>query len=643
MKYLIVLSTLFTVSLGAAAQQAAPGTLPQWDQETIELFATLPVQEGGRVKPLDTYAQFLMLRINGMRGLKLETGERLKPTEWLMTCLLYPEVAKNLRHFIVDNNEVVAAIGVPTHEDKRDRYNYNELLPGQEKLFELAREYSQIDASQRSPVQQQILNLGNNMFEFEQLLNFFGFAEARFRVPGESIVAQAFPETEGVRYSTALQRAPEVMLALRAQNQSLTEEMLEREVRSLSALMNDMDRAAVLSQVLAVLPPADPEVPEWRDPADLLAIAFDISKPREDLFGGIALLEDLYLNRNDPAAFKAALTAFHQHVSDIARARGEYAKVPLEYKYYRANFMFLSQWLYVLSFLLIALTWLLPRSTWTHWTSMVLVALPTVLLIVGITLRCIIRSRPPVSTLYETILFITAVAVLMALALEYLNRQRIAIAVGAVMGSIGMFLAYRYELKEGVDTMPSLVAVLDTNFWLTTHVTTVTAGYAAGLLAGAIAHIYILGKLFHFKRNDLTFYRTLGRMCYGVLAFGLIFATVGTILGGIWANYSWGRFWGWDPKENGALMIVLWSLVIFHARMGRYIGDLGTAICSVLLAMIVAFSWWGVNLLGVGLHSYGFTSGIMNLLVLFWLSQCLVIVMGLHVAVREYLRTASTA
>ncbi|MCA9002010.1 MAG: cytochrome c biogenesis protein CcsA, partial [Planctomycetes bacterium] len=109
--------------------------------------------------------------------------------------------------------------------------------------------------------------------------------------------------------------------------------------------------------------------------------------------------------------------------------------------------------------------------------------------------------------------------------------------------------------------------------------------------------------------------KELTRMIYGVLCFSLLFSVVGTILGGVWANDSWGRFWGWDPKENGALLICLWELIILHARMGGFIRDFGFAVMNVLLAVVVAFSWWGVNLLGVGLHSYGFTEGVN-----FWLS-----------------------
>ncbi|HBP19980.1 MAG TPA: hypothetical protein DEA08_19610, partial [Planctomycetes bacterium] len=93
--------------------------------------------------------------------------------------------------------------------------------------------------------------------------------------------------------------------------------------------------------------------------------------------------------------------------------------------------------------------------------------------------------------------------------------------------------------------------------------------------------------------------------------------------------------WGWDPKENGALMIVLWELAIVHARLGGYIRDLGLAISAVLGGMVVAFSWWGVNLLGTGLHSYGFTDGVATALNLFYYAEAaLALIAGLAIWAR---------
>ena len=116
--------------------------------------------------------------------------------------------------------------------------------------------------------------------------------------------------------------------------------------------------------------------------------------------------------------------------------------------------------------------------------------------------------------------------------------------------------------------------------------------------------------------------RSLTRMAYGFVGAALFLSLVGTILGGIWANYSWGRFWGWDPKENGALMIVLMCLIILHARLGGYIREIGLHACNIVTGMITVFSWFGVNQLGVGLHAYGFTDGVWFWLSMFWALQC---------------------
>lgn len=639
MKHLASLLTLVAVLLATAsmpmAQAQEPPAVPAWDKETVALFAKLPVQDGGRVKPMDTFAQFTMLRLNGVRALRLPDGAKLGPTEWLMNCMFYPEAASDYEHFIVDASDAITALGIEAHDKKRDRYSYNELLPARSTLFQLAAQYAAIEEKDRTRVEIQVLNLANNVHTFEQLIHFFRFAEQRFTVSGDTQLAKAFPEADGVPLSAALERSPKVLTDLRAQSQNMSSEQLNAEVNAFSELMSSVDSAVATSDLIALLPPPNAADKVWRSPATAMETAFDLSQPSGSSATLLASLEKLPSLVDDRAAFRQELQKLQGAVALQAADRGEYAKIALEYNYYKGKYIFYSQWLFVLSFVLVAISWLVPGNKWLQRAITPAILLPTVLLIVGITMRCIIRSRPPVSTLYETILFITAVVVIVGLIIEYMNRQRIAIAMASFLGAVGMFIAYRYEVKEAVDTMPSLVAVLDTNFWLSTHVTTVTTGYAAGLLAGGLAHIYIFGKAFGFRKGDTAFYKSVAKMVYGVVCFGLIFATVGTILGGIWANDSWGRFWGWDPKENGALMIVLWCLVILHAKMGRYIKELGISITSVILAMIVAFSWWGVNLLGVGLHSYGFTQGIMRLLMVYWGFESAVVAIGIYVALRE--------
>ncbi len=172
--------------------------------------------------------------------------------------------------------------------------------------------------------------------------------------------------------------------------------------------------------------------------------------------------------------------------------------------------------------------------------------------------------------------------------------------------------------------MEMMRAVLDSNFWLGTHVVTITIGYGAMFLAGKLAIIYILRGLFT-RSLDKSTADILVRMVYGVVCFATLFSAIGTILGGIWADQSWGRFWGWDPKENGALIIVLWCAIILHSRWGGLVKARGLMALAVFGNIVTAWSWFGVNMLGVGLHSYGFNDKGAQWLVVFVISQLLVI------------------
>jgi ABC-type transport system involved in cytochrome c biogenesis permease subunit len=177
-----------------------------------------------------------------------------------------------------------------------------------------------------------------------------------------------------------------------------------------------------------------------------------------------------------------------------------------------------------------------------------------------------------------------------------------------------------HNLQLDGDRLEMLRAVLDTNVWLATHVVVVTLGYSSVALAGFLGIIYILRGLFTTSFGEGTA-GSLGRMMYGIVCFATLFSFVGTILGGIWADQSWGRFWGWDAKENGALLIVLWNAMILHSRWGGFIRERGLAVMSVFGNIVVSLSWFGANMLGVGLHSYGFMDRAFGTLMTFIASQ----------------------
>ncbi len=655
---LLALAALLPFARAAQSDEAAGthGTLhgplqrsAPWPAETIEFAASLPIQDGGRIKPLSTYASFMLLRLNGKRAVETSTGEKLSPTEWLLDVLFVPGQAESYPIFMVADIQAVEAIGISVADKKkRDRYSAAELRKGRGKLYELAREYERIEEKNRSTVQQQVFSLALNLDVYERLETSFDFARHDLDISGSTGLRKVFG-ADSIRFSQLVGRVPEVM-ALQRGLRSDTSAAPE-----LQALNRTLQEASSVSQgtgILALVPSLGSvkAEPEWHAAEDLFMRAFEPEGVDARYVTALARLEDVARSASDMPRFSKAISDLHATVVPMADARGEYEKIGLEISYYKANLITNSLVVFILGFLLAAGLWLAPRVKALYLGASVAVLVATGMLTAAIVLRCMIRERPPVSTLYETVLFVTATGALIALAMEWINRQRMALSAAAILGVIGLFIANGYETLDKKDTMPQLVAVLDTNFWLATHVTAITIGYSAGMLAALIASVYLVSKVLGVKRADPQYFRNLTRMTYGTLCFGLIFSVVGTILGGIWANESWGRFWGWDPKENGALLICLAQIVVLHARMGGYVRDFGIQMLAAFGGTVVAFSWFGVNLLGVGLHSYGFTSGIHTALWTYYGIQWgLMAVAGAHhiyerardAAVQEALRSGS--
>jgi ABC-type transport system involved in cytochrome c biogenesis permease subunit len=293
---------------------------------------------------------------------------------------------------------------------------------------------------------------------------------------------------------------------------------------------------------------------------------------------------------------------------------------------------------YVVIFIVAALSWLIPaikrdselvrtlRNSAYYLTIIVLVCHTF-----GLAARMWIEGRPPVTNLYSSALFIGWASVLLCLGTEKYIRLGIASAMGALIGFSSLVIAHSLSLDSSLnptgDTMEMMRAVLDSNFWLATHVVIITIGYSTTYLAGFIGIAYVffhIGYIISGKpENKLK--KTLDSMIYGITCFSLLFSLVGTILGGIWADQSWGRFWGWDAKENGALLIVIWNALLLHARFSGIAKTRGLACIAIFGNVVTSWSWFGTNMLGVGLHSYGFMDKAFNYLMMFIISQMVII------------------
>jgi ABC-type transport system involved in cytochrome c biogenesis permease subunit len=306
--------------------------------------------------------------------------------------------------------------------------------------------------------------------------------------------------------------------------------------------------------------------------------------------------------------------------------------VKIEYWFNQAQPFLQAMVLYVFVLLVSLISWLKwPRTLGT--TAIILLGFAFLLHTLGLLIRMYLQGRPPVTNLYSSALFVGWGSVLLCLFLERFYKNGIGSVCASTIGFVTLLIAHNLQLDG--DSLEMLRAVLDTNVWLATHVVMVTLGYSSVGLAGFLGIIYILRGLLTTSFSETTA-ASLSRMMYGVICFATLFSFVGTILGGIWADQSWGRFWGWDPKENGALLIVLWNATILHARWGGLIRERGLAVMSVFGNIVVSLSWFGVNMLGVGLHSYGFMDQAFGTLMAFIASQ--LVVMGLGLIPQRYWR-----
>ncbi|MDA7921924.1 cytochrome c biogenesis protein CcsA [Verrucomicrobiales bacterium] len=618
-----------------------------WEEATVHAFENILVQEGGRVKPIYTTSRFTLMQFSGKTTAKFETkdGEQhsLHHAEWMLDVLFRGEIAKQLPVFIVDDSEAVVQIGV-SPKSRRDRYSYSELVAGRAKLAELSAQYSkkqqQFQENDKDEqyelgrIETMILTLGQNISSFEFLLGQFGFArKGEILVNGEILSPEFKEMAKTLDPVEMLTKMPEMTLDQLFQTVRQPVGDSEDE-RMFSDALRLFFFHANSGRGLDLFPPQEDANEDWRSSGDVMLEALEKKEVREwgtEQLGKIQAITNAQGESEE--AFRNALQSFSDQQHQTAEDRGQGVRSEMEISLYRGQWFWRALYCFVIGFVVLAFSWFSPGTRFSKIMILLasLLALAGLVLdIYGITLRSIIRQRPPITNLYDTVIFITATAVLLGLIIEWFTRIGIGTLVAVVAGFAGMFLSVKYEAKEATDTITQLMAVLDTNFWLATHVTIINIGYAAGLVAAIFGVIYLAGRficlLTGHQNKDL--FKSLTRMNYGVICFCLFFSLVGTVLGGIWANYSWGRFWGWDPKENGALMICLWTLVILHGRMGGMLKDLGINMCSVILAGIVTFSWWGVNNLGVGLHSYGFTEGIWGALFSSWSILGIFLLMG---------------
>jgi len=574
---------------------------PPANQTEFDLsgFARLPVLVDGRIKPLDTVARTSLLVLQGRQRFVAPNGVSLQPVEWLLDVFFNPAVADDYQHFLIENPEVLAIFG--REQGNQKRFSFNELRGGLSELERQMRLADPVDEPVRTPFQREVAKLYQRVVLYQRLK--------------QSVNLEDSPDffADLQRFQNLL---PAGIAAVRAKEAG--QPYNEQDYK---AVMDFASRFQFMSEsgYLLVIPPeaGNPDVTAWKKTGDALMGTFRRGEVNLDVLVYAALGRAWRLKQ--PRDFNDGVKAYG---TQLARQfKPQLLKCSIEAGFNQAQPFYSSMVLYVLAFLLAVISWLKWPETLQH-SAFWLLALAFAGATAGILTRMWLEGRPPVTNLYSSAVFVGWVAVALCLVLERLYKNAIGAVAGGMIGFGTLLIAHHLSLSG--DTMEMMRAVLDSNFWLATHVVVITMGYGSTFLAGFLAIIYIFrGALTKSLTKETA--DALTRMVYGIVCFATLFSLVGTVLGGIWADQSWGRFWGWDPKENGALIIVLWNAIILHCRWGGLVKQRGLMMLAVFGNIVTSWSWFGVNMLGVGLHSYGFMQAAFYWLIAFVASQVLII------------------
>ena len=582
-------------------------------------FGKLPVLMNGRFQPFDSVARNSLLQIRTKQTVYETDGgkaQTLSAMDWLLEVMMKPESADGRKVFRIDNNEVLALLKLP---DNQKYFSLNQLRPQVDELEKQADRIEKIESASRTVFESQLMKL-------YETLNLYQRLEISLKPPGSDDFAA---ELDAFQKSIAPGMAA---VQAREAGQKFDQEAFN----TLLGFMGGYDTVARFALPL-VIPPVDINVPRnaWQNIGTNLmqtARTGEIN-PATKFYAGMITT----YRTDQPEDFNRLVTEYRAWLADRFAPQMQKANQELFFStmqpFYKATVI------YVLALVLALLSWFGGGgATATHKaptfnvsdllrrSAFYLIALAWVIHTTGLVFRMYLEGRPPVTNLYSSAIFIGWAAVILGMVLEKIYCDGIGCVVASFAGFVTLIIAHNLALSG--DTMEMMRAVLDTNFWLATHVVTVTLGYASTFVAGFLAIIYILRGVFTATFSEPTA-KSLARMVYGIVCFATLFSFVGTVLGGIWADQSWGRFWGWDPKENGALLIVLWNATILHARWGGLVRERGLMNLAVIGNIVTSFSWFGVNMLGIGLHSYGFTDAAFKWLILFIVSQVAIILLGL--------------
>jgi len=544
--FLAVAAAVFNDPVSAASPDGSAADTSGLDFKQWGLIA---IQDGGRRKPVDTFAKETLIRITGRSTYRDKAGRDWRPNDLVFSGLLETHDWKDEPMVLISSAQLKEQLGL----DKTQRRFSFAQLAGSAELQRLANEAAALKRAEKplNRVQQEALNVSDRLTLFARLMD----GSDLLIVPAAKNETDAWVDPSGwSKYYSEAQFSP-----VQTELQTLATGYVNGDGFSFSRAANQLRE-----NLRGLSPSIYPQERQLR--LEYFYNHFEAFY-RAIWCYGIAFVLLLIAHLRRSAAHKASAT-------------------PVAASLREAN----------------------PRKGRTlRYIGVAVALLGLVFQASGIVMRCMIAGRPPVTNMYESIIWVSFAVSFFGMIFFMRYRATVYLLAALPVTLTALLLVHQMPIAMPSSIDP-LVPVLRDNFWLTIHVLTITLSYAAFALAMGFGHIL----LWRYARNPAAA-RADAPMhfwLYRVLQLGVLLLAAGTILGGVWANYSWGRFWGWDPKETWALIALLCYILTLHGRLAGWWTQFGLAVASVVCFLAVLMAWYGVNfVLGKGLHSYGFGIG----------------------------------
>ena len=530
MKARLLISIAAATALFRGVDYAASPDVSATDSSGLDFkqWGLVAIQDGGRRKPVDTFAKETLIRITGRSPYTDKTGRKWQSSDFVLSNLLETHDWKNEPMVLVSFGKLKEQLGL---DKTQRRFSFTQLA-GSAELQRIANEAQALKRAEKplDRVQQEALGVSDQLTLFARVMD----GSALLIIPAPTNETDPWVEPSGwSKYLAETQFAP-----IQIQLQTLATSYAQ---------------------------------------GDGFNFSHAASQLRENLRG---LSPSIY-----PRERQLRLEYFYNHFEGFYRAI----------------------WCYGIALVILVAAHLGKRGRALQNVGVAVALLGLAFHAAGIAMRCMIAGRPPVTNMYESIIWVSFAVSFFGMIFFARYRARMYLLAALPVTLIALLLVHQMPIAMPSSIDP-LVPVLRDNFWLTVHVLTITLSYAAFALAMGFGHIL----LWRYARNPAAA-RADAPMhfwLYRVLQLGVLLLAAGTILGGVWANYSWGRFWGWDPKETWALIALLCYILALHGRLAGWWTRFGLAVASVVCFLAVLMAWYGVNfVLGKGLHSYGFGIG----------------------------------